>query len=150
MERAPERPEPSLLLQGEDFRQWVDEFRSSRGIAGSGALVDKASGGNWGINGELRMSNGFVGLQEAFDELFQGAEAQIRAKEDAALQTQAPIEALEEEQLKEAEASEFVEAIKLKLARHMCAQAGRAFELLDKDKDGADCDGGWVGRGIPD
>lgn len=75
-------------------------------------------------------------MQDAYAALFQGAVAHLKAKEDEALQGTPAVGVVGEEELEQPDAVAFVEAAKLKLARHMCAQAASAFELLDKDKDG--------------
>jgi Ca2+-binding EF-hand superfamily protein len=62
--------------------------------------------------------------------------AQLKTKEDEALRAAPAVGVMAEDALEQPDAVAFVEAAKLKLARHMCAQAASAFELLDKDKDG--------------
>lgn len=74
--------------------------------------------------------------QDGYSALFDGAVARLKEQEAVALDGKPKIAVLDEAAATGADGLAYVEAIKLKLARHMCTQAGGAFELLDKDKDG--------------
>ncbi|KAF1779051.1 EF-hand domain pair [Phytophthora cactorum] len=71
--------------------------------------------------GGLRRTEAGVYLQKQEEEAFQGCNK---------------IGPMEDEELSSPKADAFVEAVKVKLSRHMCTQAAASFELLDQDKDG--------------
>jgi hypothetical protein len=61
----------------------------------------------------------------------------LKTIEDAAWQEKPKIGVIEESDIATQASSEYIEAFKVKLAKHKCANATKYFEQLDKDKDGA-------------
>lgn len=41
MEQVPANPAPSALVEGGEYRQWLENYRESRGLTDAAALVDK-------------------------------------------------------------------------------------------------------------
>uniref|UniRef100_A0AAV1U0Y1 EF-hand domain-containing protein n=1 Tax=Peronospora matthiolae TaxID=2874970 RepID=A0AAV1U0Y1_9STRA len=72
----------------------------------------------------------------AFDAFVKDVSVYLQQQEEQVFNECGKIGPMEEEELSGHKAEEFVEAVKLKMARHMCMQTAMSFELLDKDKDG--------------
>ncbi|KAE8878037.1 hypothetical protein PF005_g8253 [Phytophthora fragariae] len=109
----PEQPQPRRLSENDACRQWLETYRSSNSLSAQTQL-DK----------------------DAFDAFVKEAGAYLQRQEDEAFQGCDKVGPMEEEELGSPKAEAFVEAVKLKLSRHMFTQAAASFELLDKDKDG--------------
>uniref|UniRef100_M4BRM8 Uncharacterized protein n=1 Tax=Hyaloperonospora arabidopsidis (strain Emoy2) TaxID=559515 RepID=M4BRM8_HYAAE len=75
----------------------------------------------------------------AFDAFVKNVSVYLQQQEEQVFNEFGKIGPMEEEELTGHKAAEFVEAVKLKMARHMCMQTAMSFELLDKDKDGVRC-----------
>ncbi|KAL4161034.1 hypothetical protein PRNP1_001591 [Phytophthora ramorum] len=110
--KIPQQPKPHALRENEAYRRWIETYRSSNSL-GDQTQLDK----------------------ETFDALVKEAGAYLQTREDEAFQDCDRIGPLDEEELSSPKAEAFVEAVKMKLSRHM-TQAAASFELLDKDKDG--------------
>ncbi|GMF44148.1 unnamed protein product [Phytophthora fragariaefolia] len=122
--KIPEQPAPRHLSEGGAYRQWLDDYRRSNAL-GAETQLDK----------------------DAFAAFAKEAGEYLQRQEDEAFQGCDKIRPLEDEELASPEAEAFVEAVKVKLARHMLSQAAASFELLDKDKDGGFAPlGGCVAR----
>lgn len=104
--------QPVLKARG-DYRAWIDGYRSSNSLT-SQTQLDKGA------------FDAFVGEAGAF----------LREQEDEAFRGCEKIGPMDDAELESEQAGAFVEAVKLKLSRHICAQAAASFEQLDKDKDG--------------
>ncbi|CAI5722657.1 unnamed protein product [Hyaloperonospora brassicae] len=104
-------PVPRRLNENNAYVQWVQTHRSSQSLTGQ---MDKT----------------------AFDAFVKDVSVYLQTIEAEAWQECGKIGPMEEEELGGHKADEFVEAVKLKMARHMCTQTAMSFELLDKDKDG--------------
>ena len=107
-------PVPRRLNENNAYAQWVQTHRSSQSLTGQ---MDKT----------------------AFDAFVKDVRVYLQTIEEEAWQECGKIGPMEEEELGGHKADEFVEAVKLKMARHMCTQTAMSFELLDKDKDGVQC-----------
>jgi len=111
--KIPEQPQPRRLNQDGAYRRWIETYRSSNSLNAQSQL-DK----------------------DAFDAFVKEAGVHLQQQEQEAFEGCDKVGPMPEEQLDSLEALAFVEAVKVKLARHMCTQAAASFELLDKDKDG--------------
>ncbi|CAI5743194.1 unnamed protein product [Peronospora destructor] len=108
--KIPENLLPRHLNENNAYRQWIKTYRSINSLT----QLDK----------------------ETFDAFVKEAGVYLQTQEEEAFQDCGKIEPMEEEELISPKADAFVEAIKMKLARHMCICTAASFELLDKDKDG--------------
>lgn len=119
VEQIPKDPAPKKLLDGDGnsnrdgFASWLKQYQADKQW-GKSALVDKP----------------------AFDALVQDCVAFMKAIEDGVWQNNAKVAVMDESEIDSTVASEYVEAFKLKLAKHKCASAATYFDKLDKDKDG--------------
>ncbi|KAK1934401.1 hypothetical protein P3T76_011010 [Phytophthora citrophthora] len=111
--KVPEQPKPRRLSEDDAYRRWMEVYRSSNSLDDQTQL-DK----------------------DAFDAFVKEAGAYLQTQEEEAFQVCDKIGPMEEEELSSPKADAFVEAIKLKLSRHIFAQATGSFDLLDKNKDG--------------
>ncbi|GMF24806.1 unnamed protein product [Phytophthora lilii] len=111
--KIPAQPAPR---QADAYRQWIESYRRSNALEQQTQL-DK----------------------DAFDAFVKQAQQYLQQQEDEAFHGCDKIGPMEDEQLSSPPAEAFVEAVKLKLSRHMCSQAAGSFELMDKDKDGGCC-----------
>lgn len=109
--KIPEQLTPRRLNENDAYHRWMETYRSSNSLT----QLDK----------------------DAFDAFVKEAGVYVQTQEEEAFQDCSKIGPMEqEEELNSTKADAFVEAVKMKLARHMCTQAAASFELLDKDKDG--------------
>ncbi|RLN96359.1 hypothetical protein BBJ28_00007918 [Nothophytophthora sp. Chile5] len=99
--------------QSDAYRRWLETYRDTNTFGGQTQL-DK----------------------DGFDAFVREAAVYLQKLEDEAFQSSGKIRALQESDLDSAEAEAYVEAIKLKMSRHMCLQTATCFELLDRDNDG--------------
>ncbi|KAL3664179.1 hypothetical protein V7S43_011060 [Phytophthora oleae] len=111
--KIPEQPKPRRLSEDDAYRRWMEMYRNSNSLDAQ-AQLDK----------------------DAFDAFVKEAGVYLQTQEEEAFQGCDKIGPMEEEELNSPKADAFVEAIKLKLSRHIFAQATGSFELLDKEKDG--------------
>ena len=123
MAKIPENPMPLRLNENEMYSQWIQTYRSNTSLA----LLDK----------------------EIFGAFVKEAGVYLQTQEEEAFQDCEKIGPMEEEELISPKADAFVEAVKIKLARHMCMRTAASFELLDKDKDGERCNESiFIGNGF--
>ncbi|KAG7381968.1 hypothetical protein PHYPSEUDO_005439 [Phytophthora pseudosyringae] len=111
--KIPEQPKPRRLSENDAYHRWIVAYRSSNSL---------------GAQSQLN--------QDAFDAFVKEAGVYLQKQEEEAFQSCDKIGPMEEEEINSPRADAFVEAVKMKLSRHMCTQAAASFELLDKDKDG--------------
>lgn len=122
VEQIPKDPTPKKLLgdhgiAGRDgLASWLSQYQVDRQWDPT-AQVDK----------------------QAFEALVSDCVAFIKTIEDEAWQNSAKVAVMDESELHSPTASAYVEAFKLKLAKHKCASAAGFFDNLDKDKDGRVC-----------
>lgn len=118
-EQIPKDPAPKKLLGGNDngnrdgFASWLTQYQADK---------------QWGKNAQVD--------KPAFEALVQDCVTFIKTIEDDVWQSNAKVSVMDESEMDSAIASEYVEAFKLKLAKHKCASAAAYFDNLDKDKDG--------------
>ncbi|CAH0489772.1 unnamed protein product [Peronospora farinosa] len=108
--KIPENPIPRCLNKNDAYCQWIKTYCSINYLT----MLDK----------------------ETFGAFVKEAGVYLQTQEDEAFQDCGNIGPMEEEELISPKADAFVEAVKIKLARHMCIRTAASFELLDKDKDG--------------
>ncbi|KAG3113600.1 hypothetical protein PI124_g7052 [Phytophthora idaei] len=111
--KIPEQPKPRRLNENDAYRRWIEAYRKSNSLNALSQL-DK----------------------DAFNAFVKEAGVYLQKQEEEAFQGCNKIGPMEDEELSSPKADAFVEAVKVKLSRHMCTQAAASFELLDKDKDG--------------
>ncbi|ETK72463.1 hypothetical protein L917_20144 [Phytophthora nicotianae] len=111
--KIPEQPKPRRLNENDAYRQWIETYRNSNSLSAQSQLDKDA------FNAFVKEASDY--LQKLENEAFDGCDK---------------IGPMEDEELSSPKADAFVEAVKMKLSRHICTQAVSSFDLLDKDKDG--------------
>ncbi|KAG7399817.1 hypothetical protein PHYBOEH_007816 [Phytophthora boehmeriae] len=111
--KIPDQPAPRQLKEKGAYHQWIESYCSRKNY-----------------NRQTQLD------REAFDALMKEAGAYLQSQEKEAFQGCEKIGVMDESELRSPQAVAFVEAVKLKLSKHMCMQAANSFEHLDKDKDG--------------
>ncbi|KAF4317208.1 hypothetical protein BBO99_00003714 [Phytophthora kernoviae] len=108
-----DHPAPRQLKEKGAYHQWIETYRSRNNY-----------------NSQTQLG------REAFDAFMKEAGVYLQKQEEEAFQGCEKIGAMDESELRSPQAEAFVEAVKLKLSRHICMQAAGSFDYLDKDKDG--------------
>ncbi|RLN61373.1 hypothetical protein BBJ28_00012053 [Nothophytophthora sp. Chile5] len=111
--KIPAQPAARQLTESGAHRRWLETYRGTNTFRGQTQLN-----------------------KDGFDAFVREVAVYLQKLEDEAFQSSGKIGALQESDLDSAEAEAYVEAIKLKMSRHMCMQAATCFELLDRDNDG--------------
>ncbi|TDH69122.1 hypothetical protein CCR75_005446 [Bremia lactucae] len=110
--RIPMQPRPLFINENDACLQWLNTH-CSKSAYGAESQLGK----------------------DAFAVLIDGVGKYLLKREEIAFQECDKIGPMENDDLDCAKADAFVEAVKMKLSRHMCKQLEACFELLDKDKD---------------
>ncbi|CAH0480672.1 unnamed protein product [Peronospora belbahrii] len=108
--KIPKNPSPRRLNENDAYCQWIKTYCSINSLK----QLDK----------------------DDFDAFMKEIDVYLQTQEEEAFQDCGMIGPMEAEELNSPQADAFVEAVKMKLARHMCSHTAASFELLDKDKDG--------------
>lgn len=114
--KIPEQPNPRRLIENDAYYRWIAAYCSKNSMSAKSQL-DKS----------------------AFDDFMKEAGIFLLKQEEEAFQDCNKIGPMIESDLSSSEADAFVEAVKVKLSRHMCKHNEASFELMDKDKDGEVC-----------
>ncbi|KAF1781718.1 Thioredoxin, conserved site [Phytophthora cactorum] len=109
--KIPEQPKPHRLNENDAYRRWIEAYRKSNSLNALSQL-DK----------------------DAFNAFVKEAGVYLQKQEEEAFQGCNKIGPMEDEELSSPKADAFVEAVKVKLSRHMCTQAAASFELLDRTR----------------
>uniref|UniRef100_K3WYC7 EF-hand domain-containing protein n=1 Tax=Globisporangium ultimum (strain ATCC 200006 / CBS 805.95 / DAOM BR144) TaxID=431595 RepID=K3WYC7_GLOUD len=117
VEQIPSDPVPKRLTPSgssdQGYAQWLQQYQASK---------------QWESSSHLD--------KQEFEALVQDSVTYLKTIEDAAWQEKPKIGVIEESDIATQASSEYIEAFKVKLAKHKCANATKYFEQLDKDKDG--------------
>ncbi|KAF1316725.1 hypothetical protein FI667_g15256, partial [Globisporangium splendens] len=120
VEQIPSDSVPKRLASsgssGQGYAQWLQQYQASKQWQSTSHL-DKVEA-------------------DCVRSLVQDSVSYLKTIEDATWEEKPKIGVIEESDIVTPEASEYIEAFKVKLAKHKCANAAKYFEQLDKDKDG--------------